>query len=372
MRFPDLKELYNRKTLKWTRYPADTLPMWVAESDFGTCPEVKQALVDAVEREAFGYPPETPGLGEALANFYRKHFGWGPNPEWVFPIPDVVRGVWLAIEHLTRPGTPTIVPTPSYMPFLGLTGVTGRETMMIDAYGGIDLNDVEECLRKGAGSIVLVSPFNPLGFTFDREFLRELAELVDRYDARIIADEIHAPLVYQGRNIPVASVSETAARVTVTVTATSKAWNIAGLKCAQMVFSNAEDAAAWERIHPLLREGVSTIGLIAAEASYRADTAFLDDQLAVLLHNRDTLAQELPRILPGLATTVPDATFLMWLDFRDTPLADRPAAQILERCNIALNEGTTFGPGGAGHARLNFACTPDTLNEALERFSRAY
>lgn len=371
MRFPDLNELRARNTLKWTRYPADALPMWVAESDFGTCPEVKQALLDAVNREAFGYPPATTGLGEALSKFSTAHYGWGPKPEHVFAVPDVVRGVWLAIEHLTRPGAPIILPTPSYMPFLEFSRVMDRETMIIDAYGGIDLDAVEDCLRRGAGSIVLVSPYNPLGFAFEREFLVELAELVARYDARIIADEIHAPLVFGRRNIPVASVSDTAAAVTVTVTATSKAWNIAGLKCAQMVFSNAADAAAWERIHPLWREGVSTIGLVAAEACYRADTAFLDEQLQVLRSNRDTLAAELPALIPGLTTTIPEATFLMWLDFRDTALADRPAAQILQRCKVVLNEGLTFGPGGAGHARLNFACTPDTLTEALNRLSTA-
>ncbi|WJZ03328.1 MalY/PatB family protein [Corynebacterium freiburgense] len=372
MRFPNMKELQARGTLKWTKYPADVLPMWVAESDFGTCPEVKQALFDAVEREAFGYPPASDGLADALVTFSQQRYGWAPKPEHVFPIPDVVRGVCLAVEHLTRPGSAVIVPTPSYMPFLELTGATKRETMFIDAYHGIDLNDIEQCLQRGAGSIVLVSPYNPLGFAFEKDYLVKLAELVARYDARIIADEIHAPLVFGTHNIPVASVSDTAAEVTITVTATSKAWNVAGLKCAQMVFSNPKDVQAWERIHPILREGVSTIGLIAAEACYRAHQEFLDKQIDVLVNNRDTLITELPKILPGVRTTVPNATYLMWIDFRETPIADNPAAHILQRCGVALNEGTTFGPGGEGHARLNFACTPEVLAEGLSRLANAY
>ncbi|MDO4685415.1 MAG: aminotransferase class I/II-fold pyridoxal phosphate-dependent enzyme [Corynebacterium sp.] len=372
MRLPELTELQSRGTLKWTRYPAEILPMWVAESDFGTCPEVKHSLIDAVEREAFGYPPDSSGLGEALADFSLQQYGWAPKPEHVFAIPDVVRGVWLAIEHFTAPDSAIILPTPSYMPFLEFSSLIGREVFTIDAYNGIDLNDVEHCLQRGARSIILVSPYNPLGYTFDREYLHELANLIARYDARIIADEIHAPLVYEGTNIPVASVSDTAAAVTITVTATSKAWNIAGLKCAQMVFSNPDDVAQWSKVHPIVREGVSTLGLIAAEACYRADPTFISEQLAVLAANKRKLMSELPNIMPGVVATDPAATYLMWLDFRNTPIADRPAAQLLERCKIALNEGTTFGPGGAGHARLNFACTPATLDAALERFSKAF
>ena len=199
----------------------------------------------------------------------------------------------------------------------------------------------------------------------------ELADLTARYDARIISDEIHGPLVYDGTHIPAASVSDTAAQVCVTVTATSKAWNIAGLKCAQMIFSNDEDVARWNAVPWMLRDGVSILGLVAAQACYEAPTNFLDDQVAQLKANRDFLVEELPKRAPGVLTANPEATYLMWLDFRNTPLADQPAAQLMRKATIALNEGTTFGQGGEGHARLNFACSPDTLEIAIDRIASA-
>lgn len=368
MIFPPLSELKARGTLKWTRYDDDILPLWVAESDFATCPEVKQALVDAVQREAFGYPPESTGLAAALAGFSKRRYGWEVDPEQIYAVPDVVRGVYLALNFLTRKDSPVIIPTPAYMPFWELGPSTGREVMTIDAYGGLDLNDIEECFKRGAGSLILCNPYNPLGYTFSRQFLVDLAELAARYDARIISDEIHGPLVYEGTHIPAASVSDTAAQVCITVTATSKAWNIAGLKCAQIIVTNTEDVAAWEAVPWLLRDGTSTLGLIAAQACYEAPESFLDDQLAQLKANRDFLTANLPA---SVKTTPPEATYLMWLDFRDTPIAHLPAAQLLKKAKIALNEGTTFGAGGEGHARLNFACSPEMLHEAVERIRAA-
>ena len=369
MDFPSLTELKARNTLKWTRYGDDVLPLWVAESDFSTCPEVKAAIMDAVQRESFGYPPDGHGLAPALAAFSTTRYGWEINPARVFPVPDVVRGVYLALSFLTKPESPTIIPAPAYMPFWELTAATGRETMVIDAYGGLDLNDIEDCFKRGAGSLILCNPYNPLGYTFSREFLIELADLTARYDARIISDEIHGPLVYDGTHIPAASVSDTAAQVCVTVTATSKAWNIAGLKCAQMIFTN--DVARWNAVPWMLRDGVSILGLVAAQACYEAHTSFLDDQVAQLKANRDFLVAELPKRAPGVLTANPEATYLMWLDFRNTPLADQPAAQLMRKSKIALNEGTTFGQGGEGHARLNFACSPDTLEIAIDRIASA-
>ena len=371
MDFPSLTELKARNTLKWTRYGDDVLPLWVAEADFRTCPEVIAAIMDAVQRESFGYPPDGHGLAPALAAFSTTRYGWDIDPARIFPVPDVVRGVYLALSFLTKPESPTIIPAPAYMPFWELTAATGRETMVIDAYGGLDLNDIEDCFKRGAGSLILCNPYNPLGYTFSREFLIELADLTARYDARIISDEIHGPLVYDGTHIPAASVSDTAAQVCVTVTATSKAWNIAGLKCAQMIFTNDEDVARWNAVPWMLRDGVSILGLVAAQACYEAPTSFLEDQVAQLKANRDFLVEELPKRAPGVLTANPEATYLMWLDFRNTPLADRPAAQLMRKARIALNEGTTFGQGGEGHARLNFACSPDTLEIAIDRIASA-
>lgn len=371
MHLPPLNDLRDRGTEKWARYPDDVLPLWVAESDFGTCPEVKQALADAVRREAFGYPPEPSALRSAMVSFYGSRYGVDLDPEGIFAIPDVVRGLGLAITHFTRPDSPVIIPVPCYPPFLDLPDVTGRDVIHVDAEDGPDPEEIERAFASGAGSLLLCSPNNPLGHTLDADVLRSLVDVAARHDGRIIVDEIHSHLVYDGTHTMAATVSDAAAQVCITVTAASKAWNVAGLKCAQMIFTNPADIATWRGLNHLLRGGYSTLGLVASEACYLAEQSFLDAEIAYLRDNRDWLAEQLPARVPGLRTTVPDATYLMWLDFRDTVIPEAPAAWLLDHARVALNEGTTFGPGGAGHARLNFACSRDTLTEAVDRMARA-
>ncbi|GAB3691556.1 MalY/PatB family protein [Corynebacterium nasicanis] len=370
MQFPTLDQLKDRRTRKWTVYDDDVLPLWIAESDFLTCPPVKQAIADAVERESFGYSPASSDLPEAVADFYAARYGWRPDPAMVVPVPDVVRGLALAIEHLTRPGSGVIVPVPAYPPFLELPEATGRAMHHIDAVGGIDLGDVEKQFAEGAGSILLCAPNNPLGYTLDADFLSELCALAERYEARVLVDEIHAPLVLDGSHVCAAALNP---RVCVTVTATSKAWNIAGLKCAQIIFSNPEDLRTWHSLTGVAKDGTSTLGIWAAIACYREGGDFLDEQVAYLRETRDWLVEELPARIPGLKVSNPAATYLMWLDFSGTAIGDheRPAIWLREHARVAFNDGLYFGPGGLHHARLNFATSREILEEAVERLASA-
>lgn len=376
MQIPSLDVLQNRQTRKWTAYPDDVIPLWIAESDFSTCEPVMATIRDAVEREAFGYSPARDDMHRAVSEFYAKQFGWRPDPDRVFWVPDVVRGLMLSIKYLTRPGSKVIIPTPSYPPFLDLPEAADREMININAYGGLDLGEVERQFQSGAGSLVLCSPHNPLGYTFSEEFLHELVALADRYDARILVDEIHAPLQYEGNHIPAANISETAAKVCITVTATSKAWNIAGLKCAQVIFSNDEDVTEWTKLNGVTRDGTGTLGIFASVACYNEGLDFLAEQVDYLRDIRDWLVEELPRRVPGLKLSNPTATYLMWLDFSGTKLPeqhkDKPATWLRQHAKVALNEGTTFGNGGRGCARLNFATSREVLAEALDRIETAF
>lgn len=372
MQFPTREELRARNTRKWTVYPEDVLPAWIAESDFATCTPVKEAVLQAVENESFGYTPATSGLPEAVADFYERRYGWRPNPEWITWVPDVVRGMLLATQYLTRAGSAVVVPVPSYPPFLEIPETAGREAIYVGAEGGLDLDEIEEAFRNGAGSILISAPNNPMGYVYSEEFLHQLVALADRYDARLLMDEIHAPLVLDGKHVVAAGISETAARVCVTVTATSKAWNIAGLKCAQMIFSNEQDWQAWQELTGVAKDGTSTIGIVGATACYREGLDYLDQEVEYLRANRDYLVAELPQRVPGLKTTNPEATYLLWLDFTDTPLAEDPAGLLLKHGKVALNDGAFFGPGGAGHARLNFATSREILEEVVARIEKAY
>lgn len=372
--FPSLEVLRSRGTLKWTQYPEDVLPLWVAESDAATCPAVMTALHSAIDQEHFGYPArDVSFLTEATANWSAERYGWRPNPTNIFPLADVVRGVILAVEHFTRPGSAIVVPTPAYMPFFEVGPATGRELRFIPTgYGSPDLEALETEFRASAGSIILCNPNNPLGFTYDADTLRAITELAARYDARVISDEIHAPVVLEGKHTPTASVSDTAAEVTITVTATSKGWNTAGLKCAQFVL-NDKDAAVWNSLPHVTHEGVSTLGQVAAAAAYKDGGAWLDSFLDVLRSNRDLIARRLPEVAPGAEFIPPQASYLAWIDVRGVAAIDNesPAQWLLENAKVAVNPGTAFGTGGEGHVRLNFASSPEILSEALDRIEAA-
>lgn len=380
--FPGIDTLRARGTLKWTAFPDDVLPLWVAESDAATCPAVLDAVRGAVDREYFGYPRRSVAdLAGATADWCADRYGWRPAPERIHPVADVVRGVTLAVRYLTRPGSAIVLPTPAYMPFFEVGPAADRDIVYVPTLAdGPDPAAVEEAFANGAGSLILCNPNNPLGFTFTADRLRELADIAARHGARIISDEIHAPVVLEGAHVPTASVSDTAEAVTVTVTATSKGWNTAGLKCAQIIL-NEDDDRAWRELAHVIKEGVSTLGMVAATAAYRDGGPWLDNFNDVLRANRDTLVRRLPEVAPGAVMVPPRASYLAWIDFRgvagvgDATDADgRPIeAQkwLLDNARVALNPGPAFGDGGAGHVRLNFATSPEILDAALDRIGAA-
>ncbi|AGP30469.1 MalY/PatB family protein [Corynebacterium terpenotabidum] len=385
--FPSLDVLRARRTMKWTRYAPDVLPLWVAETDFDTCPAVAAAVADAVDREYFGYPESGPAsrdLAEALASFTATRHGWTIDPATVTYCPDVVKGIMVAVEALTEEGSTIVIPMPAYPPFQKVPQATRRPVIYVPmADNGFDLDALERAFTSdatphGVGSMILCNPFNPLGRAFTADELRAVVDLADRHHVRVISDEIHAPLVYSGRHIPTASVSETAAANTVTVTATSKGWNTAGLKCAQIIATNPEDAKIIGRLSNLLTGEASTIGLQAATAAYTGGYDWLVEEVDYLAANWAHLTERLPEVLPGIRLPQQEATFLAWLDVSDVDrLKDadgtvtRPAERLRERAKVAFNEGTDFGPVGAGRVRLNFGTSREILDAALDRIATA-
>ncbi|MEO8814850.1 MAG: MalY/PatB family protein [Mycobacterium sp.] len=368
-----------RKTIKWNFFDPEVLPLWIAEMDFPTAPPVLEALQTCLANEEFGYPP--PGenvLPTATADWCRRRYGWPVQSDRVRVVPDVLKGMEVVINFLTRPQSPVVLPVPAYMPFFDLLTVTGRQRMeipMVQQDSGryaLDTDALDAAFTAGAGSLILCNPSNPLGTAFTSDELRVIVDIAARHGARIIADEIHAPLVYQRPHVAAASVSDTAADTVITLMSASKGWNLPGLMCAQVILSNDRDADAWDRINMLHTMGASTVGIRANIAAYTHGGPWLDEALGYLQANRDHLTRALPEMVPGVKVNAPEATYLSWVDFRALNLPVEPADYLLANAKVALNPGIPFGATvGSGFVRLNFATTRAILDQAIEAMAAA-
>jgi cysteine-S-conjugate beta-lyase len=359
--------LRERGGLKWTRHPPGVLPAWIAELDFPLAEPVADAVRAAADAELFGYPPDPlrHEVRRATAEWLARTFGHHTDPGRVFLVPDIVCGIELAVDVHSPAGSAVAVLAPAYPPFFAVLQGCGRPVVPVPLGPGnrLDAEAVGAALAGGVRTLLLCSPHNPTGRVFTAVELAALAEVVDRHGARVIADEVHAPLVYAGHaHVPYATVSPAAARHTVTLISASKGWNLSGLRCAQAILPQA-DVEAWAAL-PFLRSwGLSPVGLAATVAAYDHGATWLAEVVGYLDGNRRRLAQLLARHAPTVRCRPAEGTYLAWLDFRATGLED-PAAHMLTAARVALSAGPPFGPGGAGHARLNFA-TPRPILDSI-------
>ena len=375
-----LAALRRRRGTKWTRYPPDVLPAWVADMDFDMAEPIRAGLAGMMEANDLGYAPKLPasGLPEAFAAFAARRFpGWEVAPERMVAIADIVQGIHLAIEAFTRPGDGVCTLTPVYPPFLQAVAETGRRLdhcTMVRGEGRyeIDFDALRAAIDDRTRLLLLCTPHNPLGRVFERDELEALADLAIERDLVVVADEIHADIVYPGyRHIPFASLGPEAEARTVTMTSATKSFNIAGLRCAVVLFGSdrlAERFNAWpERI----RGAVSSFGMEATRIAWTECDEWLDALLAHLEGNRDFLHAFVAERLPGMRMVLPAATYLGWLDCREYGLEPDPYQWFLDRARVGFNDGRDFGDGGEGHVRINFATSRAILAQVLERMEEA-
>ncbi|MEO3937427.1 aminotransferase class I/II-fold pyridoxal phosphate-dependent enzyme [Dermatophilaceae bacterium Soc4.6] len=373
-------QLRARRTLKWSHYPDDVLPLWVGEMDFPTAPAVLEAVRRAVDDECLGYPldAQASGLGAGLAGWLGRELGWAVDASQVHLVPNVVRGVGLALDTLCDDG-PVVIPTPAYMPFFDVVRLRGREVVPVpmlratpadDAPWVLDLEAIESALLQGARALILCNPHNPLGHVHTHDELTGLAEVVQRHGARVVSDEIHAPLVFEGTHLPYAALSPDTAAHTVTVLSASKAFNLPGLACAQVVTSSEADTAAWRAIPHEKTIGVGTLGIEANLAAYEHGGPWLAQVRERLAANARLVADAVAA-MPGVEHRLNEATYLAWLDLSALDLDTEPAPWLLEHARVALSDGAAFGAPQHRFARLNFATTGVILEEALGRIAAA-
>lgn len=376
---PTDKDLRSRGSLKWTAHPADVLPLWIAEMDFSPAAPVTAALEAAVRDGAFGYPPreDASGLPDATADWQRTAYGWDVDPGRVHTVPDVLRGLEVAIDAYTPDGSAVIVPVPAYGPFFEVVRELTRplvEVPMAEVEGRatLDLHAIDQAFAQGARTLILCHPHNPLGTVYRRNELVELSSVVERHGARVVSDEIHGPMTYPGiQHVPYASVNDAAAAHTVTLVSATKAWNLAGLCCAQVILSNDADQETWRRLSPLRSHGASLLGVRASVAAYRDGAPWLREVMRHLDTARNLVSTLIAEKLAGVEYRVPEATYLGWLDCSALDLARHPAEFFLEHARVALTAGAAFGTGFDDFARINLATSHERLERAVSAMGAA-
>jgi cystathionine beta-lyase len=364
---------------KWTAVPEDVLPAWVADMDLGIPEPVTAALRQTLDREDLGYPYWAKGdpVIAAFIERMRAQYGWTPQGGRTRVFSDLIQILQIVIEHTTSPGDTIALQVPNYPPFLAAIERANRRILALPVTDSADgwtfeIEQYRAAVQQHAPRlIVLVNPHNPTGRVWTRSELEALAALATDHDIPVLADEIHADLAYSPHeHIPFASLGADVERLTITATSATKAFNLAGTRCAVAYLGHEPTARALDRA-PLDYFGTpSVLSRVATVAAWQAGDSWLQQTLSLLEQNRRRV-KHWADAHPDIRYHEPEATYLSWLDFDRTPLADDPAARILERSRVQLSPGTDFSEhtdvNTTSFARLNFATTPDVLEEILAR-----
>jgi len=370
----DISRLHERSSEKWRKYPEDVLPLFVAEMDYALAPEIARALHAAIDRSDTGYAwPHQ--LREIFTRYARRYFDWTVAAERVVIVNDVMGGVTETLRSLTQTGDGVAIMPPVYPPFFEIVSTAGRRIvevpLLYEDHYAIDWGALEMAFARDARALLLCHPHNPVGRVFSRHELEQIATLAQRHGVLVISDEIHAPLVYSGaKHVPFAAVAEPLGIDVVTLMSASKGWNIAGLKCAQMIAGSRRVHERFRQLPADVTDRIGHLGVIATAAAYEHGQGWLRDTLTLLDENRQLVATLLAKQLPQIGYRLPEATYLAWLDCRALDLGDDPAQAFIDRGRVALSHGPDFGVPGRGFARLNFATSSDIVTEAIVRMAR--
>lgn len=361
-----------RGTKRWSQFDSDILDMTVAEMDFAVAEPIHAAVQDAVERQTYGYPipPERSELPAIAADWARRELGLPVDDGQVRLVNNLMQGIASALILGGGAGAPVICLTPTYRSFFGAIVSAGSEVIEVPLgrHGLrylLDLDAIDAALAAGARTVLLCNPANPVGRVFGVDELRGLAELVERHGARVISDEVHAPLRYGVPFRSYASVDERARRHSTTVFSATKAWNFPGLRTGFVALTRPGDAARWNALPGAPGGGISPLGMVASKAAFLHGAAWLEQTVALLTENRAAIDGAFQRA--GLAAVFlpPEGTYLAWLDVRT--LGEDPARTLRERAGVATIPGPDHGAGGEGFVRMNFASQPEIVREAVSR-----
>lgn len=381
----DLKIVPNRRkysnSIKWNLYAEDVLPMWVADMDVSAPKPILDALHKAVNHGAMGYEFATPKLKETVAARMEKLYRWKVKPEAILATTGIVSGFTVAARIACSPQKGALLQTPVYNAFHEVknnVGIPQIDAPLIKHADGNIIRyemdwDIFEQQVKKAGMFLLCNPHNPLGIIFPRKDLLKMAHICIENNVLIVSDEIHSELLLDENTFtPIASLSREIEKHVITLVAPSKTFNVPGLFCGFAIIPNAELRKRYEQEANHLTMHVNSIGLIAAQAAFSGKCdSWLKEANRHLTSNRDFLVDYVTRHMPGVRTTMPDSTYLGWLDFTQTPIKKDPYAFFLKNAKVALSPGKIFGKEGEGHIRINFGTSHALLKKGLDRMRDA-
>lgn len=367
----DFREKFNEQGI---------IPMWVADMDFKSPEGVVNALVERSEHGIFGYTHVGDSYKNAVLEWMKKRNDWIIKGSWITTTPGLVAALSIAIRAFSKPGDKIVIQPPVYHPFKKMISINKRvpvDNTLLNKNGNysMDLNGLERIFHDGASMIVLCSPHNPVGRVWNRDELKELADLCLKYNTLILSDEIHSDLLMPGYSHTVtAGLSEEVAENTVTLTAASKTFNLAGLACSNVIISNPELRKAFKQVIESLSIGTPNVfGLIATEAAYRTGEEWLEELCCYIKGNYDFLEDFLKDRLPLIKVTPMEGTYLAWIDFKEYSLSDEKLTDILiKEARVWLDNGPQFGERGEGFQRINLACPRKVLEQALLRIEKVF
>jgi cysteine-S-conjugate beta-lyase len=378
--FDQLIERRGSGSIKWQYYDPDVLPMWVADMDFASPEPVLQALHARVDHGLFGYELPSTDLTEVICARLARLYGWAVSPEQIVYLPSLVTGINVACRAVGRPGEAVLVQTPVYPPFLtspashGLKLQTAELTPVVEGLSlryEIDYAAFEAAITPETRLFMLCHPHNPTGSEYTPAQLTRLAEICLRHNVVMCSDEIHGELLLgDTRHTPLGALSPEVAAASITLMAPSKTFNVPGLSCSFAVVPQPELRERVNHACAGIVPHVNVMGLTAALAAYREGDEWLAALCRYLTANRDVMVNFVQRRMPELRMTVPQATYLAWLDCR-TAVPGSPYKFFLNQARVALGDGADFGPGGEGFVRLNFGCPRSRLMSALEKMEAA-
>ena len=358
---------------------AEALPMWVADTDFRVPDFIMEAIRERAGHEVLAYSFRPESYHQSIVDWMKKRHDWEIQREWISFSPGVVPAITMLIMALTHEDDKVIVQPPVYFPFFTCVKGSGRKMVenplkLVNGRYYFDFEDLKAKIDDQTKMLLLSSPHNPGGMVWTREELAELGRICKEKGVIIVSDEIHSDLIYPGhKHVPLPSISEELAEITVVCMAPNKTFNIAGLSSAFLVIPQKKMRVRYERLLNVLHvHGGNIFGTVATEAAYTQGEVWLGELMEYLQGNLNYLNEFMEEHLPKVKVVQPESTFLVWMDFSEYGLSEKEMKEVLvNQAGVALNVGSTFGTGGEGFFRMNIGCPRSILQEGLERIEKA-